>query len=131
MRHLARIFAGVLGVLVVAATCGAQDSVITGKVSDPSSAPLPGVSLTLTSPAVMGVRSVVSDEQGNYRFQFLPPGAYMVKFELSGFRTIIRENVQLTAGFTSTVNVVMDVAPIAETVTVSGESPLIDVTNAI
>ena len=60
--------------LVAAASGWAQDSVITGRVSDPSGSTLPGVDVTLTSPALLGTRSAVSDEQGNYRFALLPPG---------------------------------------------------------
>ena len=73
MRHLTRTSLAVLFVLVLAATCSAQDGTITGRVTDSSGAPLPGVSLTLTSAAVMGVRNVVTDDQGGYRFGLLPP----------------------------------------------------------
>jgi hypothetical protein len=117
--------------LVGAANVRAQDAVITGRISDPSGATLPGVDVTLTSPALLGGRSTVSDEQGNYRFALLPPGAYSVRFQLQGFSTVIREGVTLTPGFTSSLNIVMEVATVAETVTVVGESPIIDVTNAV
>src|SRR5439155_12462692 len=73
----------------------------------------------------------VTDYPGAYRFALLPPGTYTVKFELSGFGTVVREGIQMTAGFTSTLNAVMNVAPVAETITVRGESPIIDVTNAL
>ena len=79
----------------------------------------------------MGVRNTVTDLQGGYRFGLLPPGTYAVKFALSGFGTVVREGIQLTAGFTSTLNVVMEVGTVAETITVVGESPIIDVTNAV
>ncbi|MEP7308394.1 MAG: TonB-dependent receptor [Acidobacteriota bacterium] len=130
MRYLTRTSLAVLFVLALAATGSAQDGTITGRVTDSSGAPLPGATLTLTSAAVMGVRSAVADEQGGYRFGLLPPGSYTVKAELPGFSTVIREGVQMTAGFTSTINAVMNVAPVAETITVRGESPIIDVTNA-
>src|SRR5262245_11813021 len=118
--------------LLVGATAGwAQDSVITGRVTDPSGATLPGVDVSLTSPALQGLRSTVTDDQGGYRFGLLPPGAYTVRFELAGFGTVVREDIQLTAAFTSTLNAVLNVAPVAETITVRGESPLIDVTNAV
>src|SRR6185295_18411761 len=103
MRHVSRTLAALFVlVLVLAATCSAQDGVITGKVTDSSGAALPGVSLTLSSAAVMGVRTVVSDEQGGYRFGLLPPGGYTLRMELSGFATVVREGIQLTAGFTAT-----------------------------
>jgi hypothetical protein len=120
-----------LFLLTCAAAASAQDGTITGKVTDASGAPLPGATLTVTSAAVMGVRTQVTDEQGSYRFGLLPPGTYTVKFELTGFSTVVREGIQMTAGFTATLNATMSVAPVAETITVRGESPLIDVTNAL
>ena len=118
-------------VLLMAVPGWAQDGVITGRVADASGAVIPGVGIALTSPGVMGMRNVVTDEQGGYRFNFLPPGVYMVKFELPGFRTLVREGIQMTAGFTATLNVSLEVATTADTVTVVGETPLIDVTNAV
>ena len=64
---------------------------------------------------------VVSDEQGGYRFHFLPPGTYTLKFELPGFRVLAREGIQMTAGFTATLNVSLEVGVVSETVTVAGE----------
>jgi hypothetical protein len=118
-------------ILLAATACWAQDAVITGKVTDTSGAVLPGVEITLNSPGVMGTRSVVSDEQGGYRFNFLPPGTYTLKFELPGFRVLAREGIQMTAGFTATLNVSLEVGVVTETVTVAGESPILDVTNAV
>jgi hypothetical protein len=117
--------------LVAAATSWAQDGVITGRITDPSGGTLPGVDVSLTSPALLGGRSVVSDEQGSYRFALLPPGVYSVRFQLQGFATVIREGITLTPGFTSSLNIALEVASVAETVTVVGESPIIDVTNAV
>jgi len=114
-----------------AATVHAQDGVITGRIADPSGATLPGVDVSLTSPALIGGRSTVSDEQGNYRLALLPPGVYSVRFQLQGFGTVVREGVTLTPGFTSSLSITMDVATVAETVTVVGQSPVIDVTNAV
>jgi hypothetical protein len=131
MTNPGRIAATALLVLAVTAPCSAQDGVIAGRVTDPTGAVLPGVDLTLTSTAVMGTRTAVTDVQGGYRFVLLPPGTYTVKFGLSGFGTVVREGIQMTAGFTSTLNVVMEVASVAETITVAGESPIIDVTNAV
>src|ERR1043166_3742034 len=105
MRELRRVGLAALFVLGLTATAWAQDGVITGRVSDPSGAVLPGVTLTLTSPAVQGTRTTVTDEQGLYRVGFLPPGTYTLKFELQGFGSVQREGIQMTAGFTSTVNV--------------------------
>ena len=120
-----------LFVLGIAATVLGTRRSITGKVTDASGAVLPGVDVTLTSPAVMGARSTVADGEGGYRFGLLPPGVYAVKFALQGFGTVVREGVQISAGFTSTLNVAMNVGSVAETITVVGASPLIDVTNAV
>jgi hypothetical protein len=128
---LLRTGLGVLFLLLCAAVSSAQDGVITGKVTDASGAPLPGVTLTVTSTAVMGARTQVTDEQGSYRVGLLPPGIYSLRLELVGFSTVVREGIQITAGFTATLNVTLSVAPVAETITVRGESPLIDVTNAL
>ena len=117
--------------VLIAVPAWAQDGVITGKVTDASGAVIPGVVIALTSPGVMGARDVITDEQGGYRFNFLPPGAYALKFELPGFRTLVREGIQITAGFTATLNVSLEVATVGETLTVVGETPLIDVTNAV
>ena len=74
----------------------------------------------------MGVQSSVTDTGGNYRFPALPPGTYTVTFELPGFNTLKRENIQIAMGFTAAVNVELAVASLQETVTVTGDSPVID-----
>src|SRR5688572_12200551 len=131
MAKLTRVLIAALSTWLVAATCWAQDGVITGRITDSSGAILPGVNLSLTGTSIMGVRSAVSDEGGGYRFGLLPPGAYALKLELPGFNTVVREGIQLTAGFTSTLNLAMDVGAVSEAITVVGSSPLIDVTNAV
>src|SRR5262245_46758971 len=93
---------------------------ITGLVLDKSNALIPGVMVTLTSPSIMGTRTFATDERGSYQFDLLPPGVYALKFELSGFKTLIREELQITAGFTATINAELEVATVAETVTVTG-----------
>src|SRR5438094_1494706 len=99
---------------------------INGKVLDASGAVLPGVTVTATSPSLMGVQTSVTDSGGNYRFPALPPGTYTVTFELPGFNTLKRTDIDITMGFTATVNVDLKVASLQETVTVTGESPVID-----
>src|SRR5438094_4505854 len=99
---------------------------INGKVLDASGAVLPGVTVTATSPSLMGVQTSVTDSGGNYRFPALPPGTYALSYELPGFNTLKRENIEITMGFTATVNVDLKVASLQETVTVTGESPVID-----
>jgi hypothetical protein len=76
----------------------------------------------------MGVQTAVTDAGGGYRFPALPPGVYAVTYELAGFNTVKRENIQISIGFTATVNVELAVATLQESVTVTGESPVIDTT---
>ena len=99
---------------------------INGKVVDSSQAVLPGVTVTVASPSLMGVQTAVTDAGGNYRFPALPPGTYTVTFELPGFNTLKRENIQIAMGFTAAVNAELAVASLTETVTVTGDSPVID-----
>src|SRR4029077_9060342 len=108
----------------------AASGVISGTVTDESGATLPGVTATLTSPALQ-VRQVVvvSDAQGNYRFGELPVGTYRVSYELQGFTSFIRDELRLPIGFAARVDAVLKVGTVAETVTVSGQAPVIDVTS--
>ncbi len=99
---------------------------INGKVADSSGGVLPGVTVSAAGPSLMGVQSSVTDSGGNYRFPALPPGSYTVTFELPGFNTLKRENIQISMGFTAAVNVELAVASLTETVTVTGDSPVID-----
>ena len=108
-----------------------QGGTVNGKISDSSGAVLPGVGVTISSSAFIGgQRMLVSDEQGNYRAGLLPPGTYSVKYELPGFKILVREGIQVSAGFTATLNIVMEVATVAETVTVQGDSPIVDTSTA-
>ncbi len=101
---------------------------IQGRVADAQSAVLPGVTVTATSPAMLGAQTTVTSETGNYRFPAVPPGTYTVTYELTGFNTVKREGIQIALGFTATVNVDLQLATLQETVTVTGESPVIDTT---
>ena len=99
---------------------------IQGRVTDPQGAGLAGVTVTATSPSAMGAQTTATTETGNYRFPALPPGTYSVAYELSGFTLVKREGIQITLGFTANVNVELALAPLHETVTVTGDSPIID-----
>ncbi|MEZ5285678.1 MAG: carboxypeptidase-like regulatory domain-containing protein [Vicinamibacterales bacterium] len=107
----------------VSATTGS----INGKVSDATGGVLPGVTVTISSPSMQGTRTDVTNEQGDYRFPAVPPGEYQITYELAGFGTVLREGVRVGLGFTATVNTELRVASLQETVTVSGESPVVDV----
>src|SRR5262245_19124537 len=99
---------------------------INGKVADSSGGVLPGVTVSATSPAMMGVQSSVTDTGGNYRFPGLAPGTYTLTFEMPGFNILKREGIQIAMGFTAAVNVELALASLQETVTVTGASPVID-----
>jgi hypothetical protein len=99
---------------------------IQGRVTDAQGAVLPGVTITAISPALLGQQSSVTSETGNYRFPAVPPGTYTLTYELPGFNTVKREGIQITLGFTANINVELALATLQETVTVTGESPVID-----
>jgi len=104
---------------------------IIGQITDGTGAVLPGVTVTATGPALQ-VPSivVVTDERGEYRLTPLPIGVYRVTYELAGFQNVRREGVQLTVGFTAKLDQVMNPGAVAETITVTGASPLVDVTSS-
>jgi hypothetical protein len=102
---------------------------VNGTVSDNTGAVLPGVTVTASSPALMGVQTAVTNEQGQYRFPTLPPGAYRLEYQLAGFSTVVRDQIVVQITFTATVNVQLQVATLNETVTVTGASPVVDTQN--
>jgi len=107
-----------------------QTGSIAGVVRDSSGAVLPGVTVEASSPALIEkTRSAVTDGQGQYKIIDLRPGTYSVNFSLSGFSTVRREDVVLTASFTANVNADLRVGALEETVTVSGASPIVDTQN--
>jgi hypothetical protein len=107
-------------------------SAIAGVVKDTSGAVLPGVNVEAASDVLIEkTRAVVTDGAGQYKIVDLRPGTYVVTFTLQGFQSFKRENVQLPAEFTATINADMKVGAIEESVTVSAESPVVDVTTAV
>ena len=134
MRSFARlVFAAALIVLGLALTptlASAQTSAIAGTVKDTSGAVLPGVTVEVTSPALIEkTRSSVTDGSGQYKIDALRPGTYSISFTLPGFNTVKRDGVELTSDFTATINGDMKVGAVEETITVSAESPVVDVQN--
>jgi hypothetical protein len=116
--------------LLLPAEALAQQSGIAGAVRDTSGGALPGVTVEASSPALIeGSRTVVTDGQGLYTLVDLRPGAYVVTFSLPGFSTLRREGIELTAGFTATVNAELSLGTLEETITVSGEAPVVDIRN--
>jgi Carboxypeptidase regulatory-like domain len=108
-------------------TVSSSAGAITGTVTDSTKSVLPGVIVALSGPAVMGTPITTTSENGTFRFATVAPGEYTVKFELSGFGTVIREGIRVGVGFTATVNTELSPATVAESVTVSGQSPVVDV----
>ncbi len=128
----------VIAALVVAAFLGRPTpgsaqalGTIAGLVKDTSGAILPGVTVEVSSPALIErVRTVVTDGTGQYRVVSLPPGVYTVTFGLTGFSSVKREGIEVTANFTASVNADLAVGAVTETITVSGETPIVDLQSA-
>jgi hypothetical protein len=100
---------------------------IAGVVRDATGAVMPGVTVEAASLALIEkVRTAVTDAEGNYKIIDLRPGAYTVTFTLTGFSTLRREGIELTTGFTATVNADMRVGALEETLTVTGATPVVD-----
>jgi carboxypeptidase family protein len=122
-----RVVVIVASLLLVPIAAWAQSS-ITGVVRDTSGAVLPGVTVEAASPVLIEkVRSVVTDENGVYRIVDLRPGNYTVTFTLPGFNTFRRDGVVLASEFTATVNADLTVGQLEETITVTGEAPVVDI----
>lgn len=124
---------GISVFMVVGASAQAvATGTIAGVARDASGGVLPGVTVEAASPALIEkVRTVVTDDQGLYRIVDLRPGVYTVTFGLPGFSTLRREGIELTTGFTATVNAELTVGALEETVTVTGAAPVVDVQNVI
>jgi hypothetical protein len=132
-EHMARRFGlAIVLLLMPAATFGQIASGISGVVRDASGGVLPGVTVEATSQVLIeGSRSTVTDANGQYQITDLRPGEYVVTFTLAGFRTVRREGIVLTSAFTARVNVDLQVGQLEESITVTGESPLVDVRNSV
>src|SRR6266542_3835707 len=119
-----------LAVLLFMPAAASAQASLTGVVKDNSGAVLPGVTVDAASPALIEkVRSVVSDGTGQYQIVNLVPGAYTLTFALPGFNTVKREGVVLAGTFTAKIDADMRVGALEETITVTGETPLVDVQN--
>jgi hypothetical protein len=115
-------------VLLVGSTAQAQINTgqVIGRVTDTSGAVLPGVVVTLTSPLLLQPETTVTAETGTFQFVSLQPGQYNLRYELSGFRSVLREGVAVSVGTSTTANASLEVSALEETVTVTGESPVVD-----
>ncbi len=108
-----------------------QLGTMAGVVKDPSGAVLPGVTVEVTSPALIEkLRTAVTDGSGQYRIVNLPPGTYAATFTLTGFSTVQHEGVEVSVAVNAQVNAEMKVGAVAETITVTGEAPVVDIQSA-
>jgi len=129
MRVFVRPLLLVLVVLFAPVSAYAQGlGSIAGVVRDPSNAVIPGVTVEVSSPALIEkVRSVSTDGTGTYRIVDLRPGTYTVTFTLTGFSVVKREGIELTGQFNASINAELRVGQLEETITVTGETPIVDV----
>jgi hypothetical protein len=104
-----------------------ETGAIRGTITDSDKAPLPGVTVTISSPKLMGTRSAVTDAEGVFRFPALPPGTYEIKAELPSFKTFIQQNIRLETTMSLSLDIVMTPSTVAEQVTVVAKSPTVDV----
>ena len=120
--------AGALSLLLLPNLVAAQE--IGGTVTDTTGGVLPGVTVEVRSPDIIEqVRTAVTDGNGLYLVVALEPGTYSVTYSLPGFGTLVREGIELSTGFTANVDVQLTVGDIAETITVSGATPVVDIQN--
>ena len=123
------VIAGNGGASAEAQTVTATTGAINGVVTDSTKAVVPDVTVTLSGPSLMTARTGVTDDAGAYRFSAVPLGDHTLTFQLSGFRTIVREGIHVGLGFTATVSVELRPGPVDDSVTVSGAAPVVDVSS--
>jgi carboxypeptidase family protein len=111
-------------------TAYAQNALVTGTVKDSTGGVIPGATVTARNADTGFMRAAVTDAQGEYRLPSLPPGRYAVSTELAGFTTETRPDITLIIDETATINFALKPAAVAETVTVTGESPIVDITRS-
>ena len=114
--------------IVVGTSAAAQQQTgeIYGRAADKSGAVLPGTTVTVAGPGLIQPRVSVTSETGSYRAPELPIGTYSVTFELPGFRSMVMQDIRVTIGFRAQVNGALELSSVQETVTVTGESPIVD-----
>jgi outer membrane receptor protein involved in Fe transport len=129
MRRFTRPVVFFVG-LLVSATASAQNAQVTGTLKDQSGAVLPGVTVTAKNTATGLTRTAVTDASGEYRLVSLTPGNYNVSAELAGFGTESRPDIVLVIDQTAIIDIVLKPAAVSETLTVSGETPIVDTTKS-
>lgn len=125
LRTPAAAFALTL-LLVAHASAQVETGQIFGRVTDSSGSVLPGAGVTVSGPGLLQPLTAITGETGSYQFPRLAVGTYSVKFELSGFRSVVNEDVRVSLGFNARVDARLEVAALEETITVSGVAPVVD-----
>lgn len=124
-------FIGILLLTSIPAFAQKETGVIQGTIADVDGQPLPGVTVMVSSPALIGgSQTTYSDQEGRFRFPALAPGVYSVNTELQGFQKMVRKEVRLFVGTSLTVDMTMQPEKVSESIEVKGEAPLIDKTTA-
>src|SRR5262249_44967023 len=137
-KNMARTQKWVLWLLVAGLVCGLSinlqaqltNATITGTAKDESGAVMPGVSIGAKNVGTGSNRSAVTDDQGRYTLPELPVGDYEVQAELSGFQTVVRSGIKLTIGREAVVDFTLKVGEISDKLTVTGDAPLVETTQA-
>jgi hypothetical protein len=136
-KWLWHAFAAILAMsaLVTPASAAAQDTrqngAIGGTITDASGASLPGVLVEVSGSSLQGVRTTTSGADGTYSVTSLPPGRYQISFALTGFQTEVRDDFALALGFSARLDLAMKIGSIEESIVVSGQSPVVDVTTTV
>ena len=126
-RRMVSIVFALIAMLATPTWAQQQTGSISGRAEDESGGALPGVTVSITSDNLIGgPRTAITDAQGVYRFTLLPGGRYSVSFTLAGFSTLTITDVVLAAGVAGTVNGRLKVATLEESITVTSQSPTID-----
>jgi Carboxypeptidase regulatory-like domain len=129
-RTIARTLSAFAGAVLLSTAAYAQSAIV-GVVKDTSGAAMPGVTVEASSDVLIEkVKSAITDGDGAYRIADLRPGTYTVTFTLTGFKTFRRDGLELPSEFTATLNTELGVGQLEETITVTGASPVVDVTSA-
>jgi hypothetical protein len=131
LRRPGSVILVILAIVVLLPAAARAQSAFSGVVRDSSAAVLPGVTVEVSSPVLIEkTRSVVTDGEGRYTVVDLRPGTYRLTFSLSGFSVLVRDAVELGGNTTVPINVELRVGALEESLTVSGQTPLVDVQNA-
>src|SRR5947209_7031752 len=122
----------IFGILTAAPSARSQDSrgTILGRITDSSGLVVPGASVQVANLATGVVLRGTTNEEGNYFFSFLIPGIYRVTAEREGFKRFVRDGIEVNVNARLELNLSLEVGAVADTITVSGEAPLLDTTNA-